>query len=74
MRTSGPGKSGMTHFHPTSPSAAKELERTDLSNPVIGAEHRTAIVAAGAVLKKAEVIPDGTNIDGTFGARAHYPG
>jgi sulfonate transport system substrate-binding protein len=42
--------------------AAKELERTDLSNPVIGAEHRTAIIAAGDVLKKAEVVPADTNV------------
>ena len=46
----------------TDPVAAKELERTDLSNPVIGAEHRDAIVAAGDVLKKAEVVPAGTDI------------
>ena len=46
----------------TDPVAAKELERTDLSNPVIGAEHRDAIVAAGGVLKKAEVVPAGTDI------------
>ena len=42
--------------------AAKELERTDLSNPMIGAEHRSAIIAAGDVLKKAEVVPAGTDI------------
>jgi sulfonate transport system substrate-binding protein len=42
--------------------AAKELERTDLSNPVIGAEHRAAIIAAGAVLKKAEVVPADTDV------------
>ena len=47
------------------PVAAKELERTNLSNPVIGAEHREAIVAAGAVLKKAEVIPADTDIPAT---------
>ena len=46
----------------TEPVAAKELERTDLSNPAIGAEHRTAITAAGDVLKKAEVVPAGTDI------------
>jgi sulfonate transport system substrate-binding protein len=46
----------------TDPVAAKELERTDLSNPVIGAEHRAAIVAAGDVLKKAEVVPANTDI------------
>ncbi|HWB49574.1 MAG TPA: aliphatic sulfonate ABC transporter substrate-binding protein [Stellaceae bacterium] len=47
------------------PVAAKELERTNLSNPVIGAEHHDAIVAAGAVLKKAEVIPADTDIAAT---------
>ena len=46
----------------TDPVAAKELERTDLSNPVIGAEHRAAIIAAGDVLKKAEVVPAGADI------------
>jgi sulfonate transport system substrate-binding protein len=46
----------------TGPVAAKELERTDLSNPVIGAEHRAAIIAAGDVLKKAEVVPADTDI------------
>jgi sulfonate transport system substrate-binding protein len=48
--------------------AAKELERTNLTNPVIGAEHRAAIVAAGDVLKKAEVVPAGTDIAGTADA------
>ena len=52
----------------TDPVAAKELERTDLTNPVIGAEHRAAIVAAGDVLKKAEVVPAGTDIAGTADA------
>jgi sulfonate transport system substrate-binding protein len=46
----------------TDPVAAKELERTDLSNPVIGADPRAAIVAAGDVLKKAEVVPANTDI------------
>jgi len=46
----------------TDPVAAKELERTDLSNPVIGADHRAAIIAAGDVLKKAEVVPANTEI------------
>ena len=35
---------------------------------MIGAEHRTAIVAAGDVLKKAEVVPAGTDIAGTADA------
>ena len=51
----------------TLPVAAKELERTDLSNPVIGAEHRAGITAAGDVLKKARVIPDGTDIAAVAG-------
>jgi sulfonate transport system substrate-binding protein len=46
----------------TDPVAAKELERTDLSNPIIGDEHRRAIVAAGDVLKKANIVPAGTDI------------
>ena len=45
--------------------AAKELERTNLSNPVIGTEHREAIAAAGGVLKKAEIIPADTDIAAT---------
>ncbi len=45
--------------------AAKELERTDLSNPVIGAEHRAAIVAAGDVLKKAEIVAGSIDIAAT---------
>jgi len=48
--------------------SAKELERTNLKNPVIGAEHRTAIIAAGDVLKKAEVVPAGTDITATADA------
>src|SRR3954468_7458366 len=52
----------------TDPVAAKELERTDLTNPVIGAEHRAAIIAAGDVLKKAEIVPAGTDIAGTADA------
>ena len=48
----------------SSPVAAKELERTDLSNPVIGNEHRSAIVAAGDVLKKANIVPAGVDIAG----------
>ena len=46
----------------TDPVAAKELERTDLSNPAIGEEHRKAIVAAGDVLKKANIVPAGIDI------------
>ena len=59
------------------PVAAKELERTDLSNPVIGKQHRDAIVAAGGVLKKAAIVPAGIDIakvadaliDPRFGAK-----
>jgi sulfonate transport system substrate-binding protein len=42
--------------------AARQLERTDLSNPLIGKEHRDAIVAAGEVLKESEVVPASTDI------------
>ena len=38
--------------------AAKQLERTDLSNPVIGPVHRDAILAAGVALQQSGVIPD----------------
>ena len=44
------------------PVAAKQLERNDFSNPVIGKEHRDAIVAAGDVLKDSRVIPADTDI------------
>jgi sulfonate transport system substrate-binding protein len=49
----------------TDPVAGKELERTDLSNPVIGDEHRTGIIAAGGVLKKANIVPGGIDIIAT---------
>jgi sulfonate transport system substrate-binding protein len=43
--------------------AKKQLdERTDLSNPVIGEEHRKAIIAAGDVLKESNVIPADTDV------------
>jgi len=42
--------------------AAKQLERNDLTKPVIGAEHREAIVAAGDVLKESGIIPAETNV------------
>ena len=42
--------------------AAKQLERNDLTKPVIGSEHREAIVAAGDVLKESGIIPAETNI------------
>ena len=37
--------------------AAKQLERTDLTNPRIGDVHREAVTAAGLVLQKSGVIP-----------------
>ena len=46
----------------TDPVAARVLERTEFTNPLIGTEHRAAVVAAGDVLKKAEVVPPGTDI------------
>jgi sulfonate transport system substrate-binding protein len=42
--------------------AAKQLERTDISNALIGQAHREAIVAAGQVLKESEVVPANTDI------------
>jgi sulfonate transport system substrate-binding protein len=38
--------------------AAKQLERTDLTNPAIGTVHREAILAAGVALQQSGVIPD----------------
>ncbi|AMV70545.1 aliphatic sulfonate ABC transporter substrate-binding protein [Desulfuromonas carbonis] len=48
--------------------AAKELERTDLSNPVIGDVQHKAIAAAGAVLKKSGIIPETVDIEATVGS------
>jgi sulfonate transport system substrate-binding protein len=42
--------------------AAKELERTDISNPVIGDTQREAIVAAGGVLKESGIVPEQTDV------------
>ncbi len=42
--------------------AAKLLERTDLSNPVIGEEHKKAITAAGDILLKSGIVNAGTDI------------
>ncbi len=42
--------------------AAKELERTDISNSVIGDTQREAIVAAGAVLKESGIVPEQTDV------------
>ncbi|MBD0334983.1 MAG: aliphatic sulfonate ABC transporter substrate-binding protein [Cyanobacteria bacterium Co-bin13] len=43
--------------------AAKQLERTDLSNSVIGPVQKDTILAAGDVLKKSGVIPASTNVE-----------
>lgn len=45
--------------------AAKQLERTDLSNAQIGEPQRLVIAAAGAVLKKSGIIPTSVNVDQT---------
>jgi sulfonate transport system substrate-binding protein len=43
--------------------AAKQLERTDLSNSAIGGQQKNAIVAAGSVLKKSGIIPESVNVN-----------
>lgn len=43
--------------------AAKQLERTDLSNPVIGQVHKDTILAAGDVLKRSGVISATVNVN-----------
>lgn len=43
--------------------AAKQLERTDLSNPVIGDVHKTAILAAGDVLKRSGIVPSNVQVE-----------
>jgi sulfonate transport system substrate-binding protein len=48
--------------------AAKVLERTDLSNPVLGNEHKKVIAASGDVLKKSGVIAGTTDVDATVNA------
>ncbi|WP_431193490.1 aliphatic sulfonate ABC transporter substrate-binding protein [Trichocoleus desertorum] len=45
--------------------AAKQLERTDLSNSRIGEEQKQVILAAGNVLKKSGVIQDAVNVEQT---------
>jgi len=45
--------------------AARVLERTDLSNPVLGDEHKKVIAAGGDVLKKSGVISATTNVSAT---------
>lgn len=47
--------------------AAKQLERTDLSNSAIGEEQKTVIIAAGDVLKKSGVIKAETNVNQVVG-------
>jgi sulfonate transport system substrate-binding protein len=57
--------------------AARQLERTDLSNSQIGEVHREAIVAAGTVLQSVGIVPAGADvqkiaaelIDPSFGAK-----
>jgi sulfonate transport system substrate-binding protein len=41
--------------------AAKELERTDISDSAIGDKQRRAIVAAGGVLKESGIMPEDTD-------------
>ena len=43
----------------------KVLERTDLSNPVIGDEQKQVIIAAGGVLKQNHVISSATDVTAT---------
>ncbi len=45
------------------PVAAKQIERTDITNALIGRVQRDAIVAAGAVLKDRGVIPPEVNVE-----------
>ena len=45
--------------------AAKQLERTNLSNPVIGDTQKQAIVAAGDVLKRSGVVQPSINVEQT---------
>jgi sulfonate transport system substrate-binding protein len=49
----------------TDPIAARVLERTDLSNPALGDEHKKVIAASGDVLKKAGVITSTTDVSAT---------
>ena len=45
--------------------AAKVLERTDISNSVLGDEQKKVIAASGDVLKKSGVISNTTNVAAT---------
>ncbi|WP_188908859.1 aliphatic sulfonate ABC transporter substrate-binding protein [Salinarimonas ramus] len=47
---------------------ARQLERTDITNPVIGAAERETIRAAGIALVDAGVLPADSDIDGTLDA------
>lgn len=51
----------------TDPVIAKVLERTDLSNPVIGEVQKQTLKAAGDVLLKSGIIPKTTNVDQVIG-------
>lgn len=42
--------------------AARQLERTDLTQPAIGAAERESLLAAGEILKAANVIPADTDV------------
>jgi sulfonate transport system substrate-binding protein len=46
----------------SNPVAARQLERNDFSNPVIGKEHREAIIAAGDVFKESGIVPAATDL------------
>ena len=48
--------------------AARVLERTDLSDPVIGEKQKTTIAAAGDVLKKSGVIKADVDVPGLVNA------
>jgi sulfonate transport system substrate-binding protein len=49
--------------------AQKQLgERTDLSNPVLGEEHRRTLAAAGAVLREIGVLKPDVDVDQAVGA------
>ncbi len=48
--------------------AARQLERTDLSNPVLGDGPRQSIAAAGSVLKASGIVPEDTDTDSVLAA------
>lgn len=52
----------MTAARLTDPVAARQLERTDLRDPVVGEKPRQAILAAGLALQQAGVIPAGVDV------------